>query len=123
MKKESEQDKEINIEPREYQKQIFETCTKENCLVILPTGTGKTLIAIMLAVERFKKFPLEKIPYCLKKYGNTSAVSIPLTIVSQLQEFTPINKQMLFSGFGGGLSWGSTITSLTNCHISKLKEV
>ena len=53
--------KELNIQPREYQKKILETCEKQNCLVILPTGTGKTLIAIMLAIERFKKFPLEKV--------------------------------------------------------------
>lgn len=52
---------ELKTRPREYQKKIFETCTKENCLVILPTGTGKTLIAIMLAIERFKQFPLEKV--------------------------------------------------------------
>lgn len=52
---------EVKIKPRDYQKSILETCKEENCLVVLPTGTGKTLIAIMLAVERFKKFPLEKI--------------------------------------------------------------
>jgi len=52
---------EINITPREYQQRIFESCKKESCLVVLPTGTGKTLIAIMLAIERFKKFPTEKI--------------------------------------------------------------
>ncbi len=52
---------EIKIKPREYQEKIFESCKKENCLVILPTGTGKTLVALMLAVERFKKFPTEKI--------------------------------------------------------------
>jgi ERCC4-related helicase len=52
---------EIKINPREYQQKIFESCKKENCLVILPTGTGKTLIAIMLALERFKKFPLKKV--------------------------------------------------------------
>ena len=51
----------LNIKPREYQQRILESCTKENCLVVLPTGTGKTLIAIMLAIERFKKFPTEKI--------------------------------------------------------------
>lgn len=50
-----------NIKPRKYQEKIVDTCKKSNCLVILPTGTGKTLIAIMLAIERFKKFPLEKI--------------------------------------------------------------
>src|SRR3989344_3203241 len=50
-----------NIEPREYQKAIFETCTKKNCLVVLPTGLGKTLIAIMLAIERIDKFPGQKV--------------------------------------------------------------
>ncbi len=53
--------KELKITPRDYQNKIFETCKEKDCLVILPTGTGKTLIAIMLAIERFKKFPLEKI--------------------------------------------------------------
>ena len=53
--------KELKIKPRDYQNSIFETCKKDNCLVILPTGTGKTLIAIMLAIERFKQFPLEKV--------------------------------------------------------------
>jgi len=53
--------KEIKIPPREYQKQIFKTCIEKDCLVILPTGTGKTLIAVMLSIDRFKKFPLEKI--------------------------------------------------------------
>jgi len=52
---------ELKIEPREYQKTILETCKEKDCLVVLPTGTGKTLIAIMLTIERFKKFPLEKI--------------------------------------------------------------
>ncbi|PNX50802.1 MAG: hypothetical protein BV456_05420 [Thermoplasmata archaeon M8B2D] len=52
---------EISITPREYQRKIFETCKEKDCLVILPTGTGKTLIALMLAVERFKKAPLEKV--------------------------------------------------------------
>lgn len=53
--------KELKLSPREYQSAIFETCKKKDCLVVLPTGTGKTLIALMLTVERFKKFPLEKI--------------------------------------------------------------
>ena len=55
--------KELNQTPREYQKNIFQTCTKNNCLVVLPTGTGKTLIALMLAIERFKLYPLEKVVF------------------------------------------------------------
>lgn len=52
---------ELNLIPRDYQKTIFETCKQKDCIVVLPTGTGKTLIALMLAIDRFKKFPLEKI--------------------------------------------------------------
>ena len=52
---------ELKQTPREYQKAIFETCKDKDCLVVLPTGTGKTLIALMMAIDRFKKFPLEKI--------------------------------------------------------------
>lgn len=52
---------EIKITPRKYQQEIFESCKNQNCLVVLPTGLGKTLIALMLAVERQKKFPKEKI--------------------------------------------------------------
>lgn len=51
------------IEPREYQQKIFESCIKENCLVVLPTGIGKTLIALMVAIDRMKKFPTEKIVF------------------------------------------------------------
>ncbi len=51
------------ITPREYQEQIFETCKDKNCLVVLPTGLGKTLIALMIAIERSKTFPGEKIVF------------------------------------------------------------
>lgn len=53
--------KEIKLAPRDYQRKIFETALMSNTLVVLPTGLGKTLIALMLAVERKKKFPLSKI--------------------------------------------------------------
>ncbi|MEI6058597.1 MAG: DEAD/DEAH box helicase, partial [archaeon] len=59
--KEKRFQKELAINPRDYQKAIFETCKKDSCLVVLPTGTGKTLIALMLAIDRFKQFPLEKV--------------------------------------------------------------
>ncbi len=52
-----------NIKPREYQQKIFETCTKKNCLVVLPTGVGKTLIALMLAIDRMQKFPGKKVVF------------------------------------------------------------
>ena len=51
------------ISPREYQKKILESCKDENCLVVLPTGLGKTLIALMLTIERMKKYPGEKVVF------------------------------------------------------------
>ena len=51
----------LNISPREYQQKIFETAKAKNTLVVLPTGLGKTLIALLLSVERLKSFPLKKI--------------------------------------------------------------
>jgi ERCC4-related helicase len=49
------------ITPRKYQSEIYEVCKDKNCLVVLPTGIGKTLIALMLAINRKKAFPLSKI--------------------------------------------------------------
>ncbi|MFH1607565.1 MAG: DEAD/DEAH box helicase [archaeon] len=51
------------ITPREYQQKIFETCVEKNCLVVLPTGIGKTLIALMLVIDRMQKFPTERIVF------------------------------------------------------------
>lgn len=50
-----------NISPRKYQEEILKTCIDKNCLVVIPTGLGKTLIALMLTVERMKAFPGEKV--------------------------------------------------------------
>jgi len=51
------------ITPRSYQQKILETCIKKNCLVVLPTGLGKTLIALMLTIQRMKAFPGEKVVF------------------------------------------------------------
>ena len=51
----------LNIKPRDYQESIFNTAKSNNTLVVLPTGIGKTLIALMLATERLKQHPTSKI--------------------------------------------------------------
>ena len=51
----------LKVSPREYQEKIFQVCKEKNCLVVLPTGLGKTLVALMLSIERLKNFPSEKI--------------------------------------------------------------
>jgi ERCC4-related helicase/intein/homing endonuclease len=48
------------IKPRKYQEDIYNICKDKNCLVVLPTGMGKTLIALMLVINRQKSFPGNK---------------------------------------------------------------
>jgi len=45
----------LKITPRVYQEKILDIATKGNTLVVLPTGMGKTLIAIMLGLLRQKE--------------------------------------------------------------------
>jgi ERCC4-related helicase len=47
--------------PRLYQETILATCNEKNTLVVLPTGMGKTGIAVMLAAQRLRNFPKSKI--------------------------------------------------------------
>jgi len=49
------------FEPREYQNVIAEKAVNQNTLVVLPTGMGKTLIGVMVGIERLKKYPESKI--------------------------------------------------------------
>lgn len=50
-----------DFQPRLYQEAIFNTCTKHNTLVILPTGIGKTAIFLMMAAYRLNLYPKSKI--------------------------------------------------------------
>ncbi len=50
-----------NFTPRLYQETIFSTCTNYNTLVVLPTGLGKTGIAMMLSDFRLNQHPDKKI--------------------------------------------------------------
>ncbi len=52
------------IEARLYQQTLFASCIKENSLVILPTGLGKTILFLMITAHRFQKFPNGKIVFC-----------------------------------------------------------
>lgn len=49
-----------NFEPRTYQTAICKTIENHNTLVVLPTGLGKTKIAIMATIERLNKLPGSK---------------------------------------------------------------
>lgn len=59
-------------------------------------------------IRKKLKLPIEKVPYSLKNFGNTSCATIPMTLVTQLQD-RMINGKLSYiaCGFGVGLSWGS----------------
>lgn len=68
------------------------------------------------------KLPPERVPQTFEYFGNTSSVSIPLTMVALLQGQLD-HRTLLLSGFGVGLSWGSAVIRTSDCWISKLIEV
>ena len=72
-----------------------------------------------------KKLKLDttKIPSTIAKYGNTSSVSVPLTIVSELRGKVDGDKKLLLSAFGGGMTWATAIINFNNCKISDIVEV
>jgi 3-oxoacyl-[acyl-carrier-protein] synthase-3 len=64
----------------------------------------------------------EKIPASIAKYGNTSSVSIPLTIVSELKDKLATGTTLCLIGFGTGMTWGSAIIPMSSCHLSSIVE-
>lgn len=72
---------------------------------------------------KWLKFDKAKTPYSIRKFGNTSSASIPLTIVTELKNAYPERSNVILSGFGAGLSWGSVLLNLKNCKISELVEL
>ena len=50
-----------DFKPRLYQETIFSTAVNHNTLVVLPTGMGKTGIALMMAAHRLTQYPKSKI--------------------------------------------------------------
>nr|WP_278581160.1 ketoacyl-ACP synthase III [Bacteroides intestinalis] len=69
------------------------------------------------------KLDTERIPSTIHKYGNTSSVSVPLTIVSELKsQLKETDKTLMLSAFGVGLTWGTAIVPFSDCHISDVVE-
>jgi 3-oxoacyl-[acyl-carrier-protein] synthase-3 len=72
-----------------------------------------------------KKLDLDsnKIPSTIAKYGNTSSVSVPLTIVSELKDKLNGNHNVMLSAFGVGLTWGTAFIPFVDCAISGIVEI
>src|SRR5690349_1006059 len=50
----------VGIEAREYQRAIAKSALQANTLVVLPTGLGKTIVALLVAADRLSRFPTSK---------------------------------------------------------------
>lgn len=75
-------------------------------------------------IAKKMKLDKERIPSSIHKFGNTSSVSVPLTIVSELKEqLFGTKKRVMLSAFGVGMAWATAIISLDNCHISDIVEI
>lgn len=72
-----------------------------------------------------KKLKLDrgKMPSTIAKYGNTSSVSVPLTITDQLNGKLDGNHRLLLSAFGVGMTWATAIVPFVDTHISDIVEV
>lgn len=74
-------------------------------------------------IRRSLKLPPEKVPYCIKDFGNVTNASIPLVMVTQLAE--PLHKKSnhcLACGFGVGLAWASCEFTVEGAVVSNLVE-
>ncbi|MBS4212155.1 MULTISPECIES: beta-ketoacyl-ACP synthase III [Neobacillus] len=65
-------------------------------------------IRIMEASRQRLELPVEKMSKTVHKYGNTSAASIPISIVEELEAGKIKDDDLIVMvGFGGGLTWGA----------------
>lgn len=65
-------------------------------------------IRIMEAARERLELPVEKMSKTVHKYGNTSAASIPISLVEEIEAGTVKDGDVVVMvGFGGGLTWGA----------------
>ncbi|MDQ0429052.1 3-oxoacyl-[acyl-carrier-protein] synthase-3 [Planomicrobium stackebrandtii] len=65
-------------------------------------------IRIMEASRERLGLPVEKMSKTIHKYGNTSAASIPVSLVEDVEEGRVKDDDVIVMvGFGGGLTWGA----------------
>lgn len=74
-------------------------------------------------IAKKMKLDLVKIPHTIEKFGNTSSVSVPLTIISELKDKIKGHKTLMLSAFGVGMTWATGIVSFVDTNISDIVEV
>lgn len=74
-------------------------------------------------IAKKMRLDMERIPQTIQKYGNTSSVSVPLTIVSELKDKMQGEKKLMLNAFGVGLAWATAIVPFVDCKISEIVEL
>jgi 3-oxoacyl-[acyl-carrier-protein] synthase-3 len=75
-------------------------------------------------IAKAVKLPWEKVPCSLRRFGNTSSASIPLTMTTELAREGRIpGGKLLLAGFGVGLSWCSATIDTPEIIAPPLVEV
>lgn len=75
-------------------------------------------------IRKKLKFPEDKAPNNIDRFGNTSGASIPLLMVTELRQKLQQDKlRFLSSGFGVGLSLGSAYFETDHIIVPKLIEI
>ena len=70
------------------------------------------------------KIDADKMPYCMKTFGNTSCASLPLTlVVTRRKELQNTSMKILGCAFGVGLSWGSIYFKTNKIVVPALLEI
>ena len=80
--------------PRRYQETILNTSAKNNTLIVLPTGLGKTKTAILIAVQRLNTYPLSKVLFLTPTKPLASQIQKEFQVCTTLEE----NQVRLFTG-------------------------
>lgn len=74
-------------------------------------------------IAKKMKLDANKIPHTIEKFGNTSSVSVPLTIISELKGKLKGENKLLLSAFGVGMTWATGIVPFVETKISDIVEV
>ena len=75
-------------------------------------------------IRKKLKIEAEKMPYCMKEFGNTSCASLPLTlVVTRRKELQERPMKVLGCAFGVGLSWGSIYFKTDKIVVPELIEI
>jgi 3-oxoacyl-[acyl-carrier-protein] synthase III len=81
--------------------------TMDDVDVLIPHQAN---LRIIQGVAKKLKVPMEKVYLTIEKYGNISSATIPIALDEAVRNGTITkDKLVVLTGFGGGLTWGSSL--------------